>query len=582
MGSSRSKISFSELLPIAEWLPGYKKSDLAGDMLAGLIVAIMLVPQSMAYAMLAGLPPQVGLYASIVPLVAYAAFGSSKVLAVGPVAMVSLLTLSSVGAYARGGTAEFIALALLLALIAGIIQLAMGAARLGFFVNFLSHPVLVGFTSAAAIVIGVSQLKHIFGISVSRTEQPYQAIGEIISALPGTNSVTLTIGILSIGLLIYFRSFLAKQLLRLRVPENIAASIGKAGALVVVLLGTAFVWLLGLDMANSVKIVGAIPTGLPPLTIPDLNIEDVTALLPAAMIISLVGFTESISIATTLASRRRQKIDANQELIALGASNIAASFTGGYPVTGGLSRSAVNAGSGANTPLSSIITAVLIVVTVLFLTPLFYFLPQAVLGAIVVVAVAGLFDLKSFVHIWRYSKTDAIALLATFFGVLLFNIEVGIGIGVGTALVLYLYRTSRPHIAVVGRVGKTEHFRNINRHKVDVCPETHAVRIDESLYFANARSLENTLLNAVAENKELKNIVLICSAVNQIDSSALETLERVIDELRSAGVRLFLAEVKGPVMDRLKSIGFVDRFGEENIFLSTHLAFEHLGCANGV
>ncbi len=297
------------------------------------------------------------------------------------------------------------------------------------------------------------------------------------------------------------------------------------------------------------------------------------------MIISLVGFTESISIATTLASKKRQKVDANQELLALGAANIGSAFSGGYPVTGGLSRSAVNYSAGANTGLASIITAVLVLVTVFVFTPLFYFLPQAILGAIVIVAVAGLFDYKSFLHIWRYNKMDAVALIVTFVGVLAFNIEVGIGLGIGTALLLYLYRTSNPHVAVVGRVGNTEHFRNVLRHEVITCPETHAMRIDESLYFANARELENSLLKAAAENKEIKNIVLICSAVNFVDSSALDTLERAITELKSAGVELYLAEIKGPVMDRLRRIGFVENFGEERIFLSTHLAFEYLGCA---
>jgi SulP family sulfate permease len=569
------------LLPIVKWLPVYKRKDLVGDLMAGLIVAIMLVPQSMAYAMLAGLPPEIGLYASILPLIIYAMFGSSRVLAVGPVAMVSLLTLTGVGTIAKSGTVEFITLALLLAFMTGVIQLLLGIARLGFLVNYLSHPVLVGFTSAAAIVIGFSQIKHLFGVQVARTEHPYEVFGEILNALPGLNPTTLAVGVLSVAVLIYFKWFLGGNMRSLKVPEPFIGPITKAGALVAVLAGTFAVWLFGLSQSSAVRIVGQIPAGLPPFTLPSIEYSQIASLLPIALIISLVGFTESISIATTLASRRRQQVNANQELIALGVSNIGASFTGGYPVTGGLSRSAVNFSAGANTGLASIITALFILITVLFLTPLFHYLPQAVLGAIVVVAVAGLFDAKSFLHIWRYNKTDAIALLATFFGVLAFSIETGIGIGVATALLLYLYRTSKPHVAVVGRVGNTEHFRNVRRHKVNVCPETCALRIDESLYFANSRALEHSLLNAAAENKDLKNIVLICSAVNFIDSSALDTLERVIEELRSAGVKLVLAEVKGPVMDRLKEIGFVDGFGEQNIFLSTHLAFEYLGCSKG-
>ena len=494
-------------------------------------------------------------------------------------AMVSLLTLSGVGAFAEAGTVEFIALALILALMTGAIQLLMGVARLGFLVNFLSHPVLVGFTSAAALVIGFSQAKHIFGITVARPEHPYELFVNIFTGISAANLATLAIGATSVLVLLYFKYFLKKNLESLKISMSFAEPVSKAGALLVVLCSTITVWAFGLNSASGVKIVGEIPAGLPSLTMPSIETSQIAMLFPVAIIISLVGFMESISIATTLASKRRQKIDANQELIALGAANIGSAFTGGYPVTGGLSRSVVNSSAGANTNLASIITALLIAVTVLFLTPLFYYLPQATLGAIVIVAVASLFDFKSFKHIWAYNKMDAVALLATFFGVLIFNIEIGIGIGVATALLLYLYRTSKPHFAVVGRVGETEHFRNVLRHEVKTCPETYAVRIDESLYFANTKELENCLLNAVADEPKLKNIVLICSAVNFIDASALDTLERVIDELHSAGVSIYLAEIKGPVMDRLEEIGFVANFGKENIFLSTHQAMEFLGCA---
>jgi len=576
---NKRKFNFlHKVLPISKWLLEYKKEDLIGDSIAGLVVAIMLVPQSMAYAMLAGLPPQVGLYASILPILVYAVFGSSRVLAVGPVAMDSLLTLTGVAAIATVGSQEFIALALILALMIGVIQLLLGIARLGFLVNFLSHPVLVGFTSAAALVIGFSQAKHILGITVSRPEHPYELFLNLFNNIPSTNLATLAIGGSSILMLLYFKYFLKKNLESLNVSPSIANPISKVGALLVVLLATIAVWALGLNGDSGVKIVGDIPAGLPSLAIPTIEMSQLTALFPTAIIISIVGFMESISISTTLARKRRQKVDANQELIAVGAANISSAFTGGYPVTGGLSRSVVNSTAGANTNLASIFTAVLIAVTVLFLTPLFYYLPQATLGAIVIVAVASLFDFKSFKHIWAYNKMDAVALLATFFGVLIISIQAGIGIGVATALMLYLYRTSKPHFAVVGRVGDTEHFRNILRHNVKTCPETFAVRIDESLYFANTKELEKILLNAVAEEPKLKNIVLICSAVNFIDASALDTLQRVIEELNEAGVRIYLAEIKGPVMDGLKKIGFVDHFGEENIFLSNHRAMEFLGC----
>ena len=343
----------------------------------------------------------------------------------------------------------------------GAIQLLMGIARLGFLVNFLSHPVLVGFTSAAALVIGFSQAKHVFGIKVPRAEHPYELFLNIYNNISATNLITFMIGTGSILVLLYFKYFLKKNLVSLKFSTSIAEPISKAGALLVVLSGTIIVWVFGLDSASGVRIVGEIPAGLPSLAMPVIKTSQITMLFPIAIIISLVGFMESISIATTLASKRRQKIDANQELIALGAANIGSAFTGGYSVTGGLSRSVVNSSAGANTNLASVITALLIAITVLFLIPLFYYLPQATLGAIVIVAVASLFDLKSFKHIWAYNKMDAVALLATFFGVLIFNIELGIGIGVTTALLLYLYRTSKPHVAVVGRVGETEHFRNV-------------------------------------------------------------------------------------------------------------------------
>ncbi|MEZ5306311.1 MAG: solute carrier family 26 protein [Pyrinomonadaceae bacterium] len=572
------RVGAARVFPALNWMTAYKRDDLVGDMMAGLIVAIMLVPQSMAYAMLAGLPPEIGLYSSMAPLIIYALFGSSRTLAVGPVAMVSLLTLSGIAVVAEQGTARFVALALTLALMTGVIQLLMGLFRLGFLVNYLSHPVLVGFTSAAAIVIGLSQLKHVLGVSIPKSEATYSVAANLWQALPKANPWTMLIGFGAIAILFYFKWLVEKNLSKLRMSAGLANAISKSGPLVVVFAGTIAVWLWGLNGTSAVKVVGSIPAGLPGFTIPELSMADIGALFPVALIISLVGFTESISIATTLASRRRQKIDANQELIALGAANVGAAVTGGYPVTGGLSRSAVNFSSGANTGLASVITAVLIGITLLFFTPLFYYLPQAVLGSMVIVAVVGLFDFKSFLTIWKYDKTDGIALLATFFGVLLFNIEAGIGIGIGTALLFFLHRTSKPHVAVVGRVGDTEHYRNVRRHEVSTCEETFAVRIDESLYFANAKTLENSLLGAVADNPKIRNIVLICSAVNFIDASALEILERVIEDLGSAGVRLCLAEVKGPVSDRLDRIGFLRHFGEENIFMSTHQAMKALGC----
>lgn len=352
----------------------------------------------------------------------------------------------------------------------------------------------------------------------------------------------------------------------------------KSAPLVVIVLGTTLIWWLRLDQQAGVKVVGIVPAGLPSLTWPLFEAAAWQALLPTALIISLVGYMESISVAKSLASRRRQKINANQELIALGAANLAAAFTGGYPVNGGFSRSVVNFNAGANTGLASIITASLMTLTVLLLTPLFYYLPQAVLAAIIMVSVFSLINLAALKYVWRYNKADALALLITFGTVLALGVEVGIISGVITTILLFLWRTSRPHVAIVGRLGESETYRNILRHPVKTCPQVVAMRVDESLYFANTKFLEECVLGLIAERPEVKHLVLIGIAVNFIDASALETLELLVEELRAAGVEFHLADIKGPVMDRLKAVGFVDRIGRDHIHLSTHEAMIALNC----
>lgn len=574
----------SHYLPFLDWLVHYRRQDLVGDILAGIIVTIMLVPQAMAYALLAGLPPEIGLYSSILPLIIYGLLGTSRTLAVGPVAIVSLLVATGISALptADPGTAaymtEYISLALTLALLVGIIQLLMGVINLGFLVNFLSHPVIAGFTSAAAIIIGFSQLKHLLGVNIPRHHYFYQTVLDAIWLFPQSNWVILTIGLSSIGILFYFKQRLGDQLQRLGLPENIAGPISKSGPLVVVVLSTLAVWGLNLNQWAGVKIVGQVPAGLPGLTQPIFDLTVWQALLPAAVTISFVGYMESFSVAKALASKRRQKVSANQELIALGAANFGATFTGGYPVTGGFSRSVVNFAAGANTGLASIITALLIALTVIFLTPLFYYLPQAVLAAIIMVAVGGLIDVATFRHVWQYNKADAISMMVTFVAVLAVGVEQGILLGVAVALGLFIWRTSRPHMAVVGRKGESETYRNVLRHQVQTCPHVLAIRVDESLYFANTKYLEEEILSLVAEQPAIKHLILIGIAVNYIDASALETLEALIRELGDAGVEFHLADIKGPVMDRLKKIGFVDHVGEDHIYLSTHEAMKALQC----
>lgn len=571
------RIRPAEFLPILSWVKGYGREEVVGDLMAGLIVTVMLVPQSMAYALLAGLPPQVGLYASILPLILYGLFGSSRTLAVGPVAIVSLLVASGVGALAEVGSAEYVQLALTLALLVALIQVAMGLVRLGFIVNFMSHPVLAGFTSAAALVIGFSQLKHLLGINIPRLEF-FELVVYAVEHLGQTNLVTLGIGAGGLAILLAFKYGLSEQLMRRGVREEIALPISKSAPLIIVLLGTLVVWLWRLDEVAGVKIVGDVPAGLPPLTMPQMDLSLWQALLPTALVISFVGYMESIAVAKSLGSKRRQKVDANQELVALGIANVGASFSGGYPVTGGFSRSVVNFEAGARTGLASMITAVLIALTVIFLTPLFFFLPQAILAAIVMVAVVGLVDIKTLRHVWRYSKADAASFVVTFLAVLALGVEQGILLGVAAALLLFIWRTSRPHVAVVGRVGDSQIYRNVLRHEVQLCPRVVAVRVDQSLYFANTKFLEDTVLNIICERPEVDYFVLIGSAINFIDASALETLQSLQQELSDAGVELHLAAIKGPVMDRLRQIGFVEAMGQERFHMSTHEAMKAIGC----
>ncbi|HRK19329.1 MAG TPA: sulfate permease [Hyphomicrobiaceae bacterium] len=559
-------------LPILTWLGNYRRADFAGDLTAGIIVAIMLVPQSMAYAMLAGMPPQSGLYAAIVPLILYAMFGTSRALAVGPVAIVCLMVASALTPLAQPGSAQYVALGLTLAFLSGVFLVALGALRLGAVTNFLSHPVLAGFTSAAAVVIGVSQLKDLIGTQVPNSTFLPSVIWGAIAALPKMNIATAVIGALSVAALVWRTELVGLAKSRGYVGGSLAGHLTKGMPLIVVAVMTLLTWLLGLGGWAGVKVVGTIPQGLPPLTWPPLDTSTVAALIVPAMLISLIGFLESVSVAKSLASRRRQSIEANAELKGLGAANIGAALTGGFPVTGGFSRSMVNFSAGANTQLATLITVGIIVAFVVALTPLLYHLPRAVLAAIVVTAVANLFDLKPLRHAWAYDKIDGLGYLATFVAVLTLGVDIGIVVGVASSLLLHLMRTSKPHIAIVGRVKGTEHFRNVLRHPVETHDTLLLMRIDESLYFANAAYLEEQVLKHVAENAAVKHFVLICPAVNAIDASALETLETLAERLKAMGLTMHLAEVKGPVMDRLDRTDLLSKMAPGRVFLTVHEA----------
>jgi SulP family sulfate permease len=557
--------SLKSLLPILGWAPAYSKTEAQSDLVAALIVTIMLVPQSLAYAMLAGLPPQVGLYASILPLIAYAIFGTSRALAVGPVAVVSLMTAAAVGQIAAPGSAEYLTAAITLAFLSGLILVAMSVIRLGFMANFLSHPVISGFITASGILIAISQLKHILGIKVDGDTLPL-LLGGIFNGIGGLNPYTLAIGVAATAFLSWTRAQLKPLLLACGLRPRIADLIAKGGPVVAIVLSILAVVGFGL-VDKGVKIVGEIPAGLPPFALPSFALGLWQQLLQPAVLISLVGFVESVSVAQTLAAKRRQRIVPNQELTALGASNIASALSGGYPVTGGFARSVVNFDAGAETPLAGAFTAAGILAATLFLTPLFQFLPQAVLAATIIVAVLSLVDIAAIKRTWAYSKADFVAMAATILTVLLIGVEAGITAGVSLSLLLFLWRTSRPHIAIVGQVPGTEHFRNIERHDVITDPTILSIRIDESLYFANARALEDAIYERIADRPALKNVILMCPAVNAIDASALESLEAIAHRLASAGVGFHLSEVKGPVMDALKRSDFMEHF-KGHVFLS--------------
>jgi len=564
--------------PILEWGRSYNRETLSSDLMAAVIVTIMLIPQSLAYAMLAGLPPVVGLYASIMPLVAYALLGTSRTLAVGPVAVISLMTASAAGAVAVPGTAEYCEAAITLAALSGVMLVVLGLLRLGFLANLLSHPVISGFISASGILIATSQLKHILGVKAGGETWPEMLAG-LAGSIGDINLATLAIGIPATLFLFWVRKGLKPALMTLGLAPRAADMTAKAGPVVAVAVSILAVIVFGLE-AKGVSIVGAIPQGLPPFVLPSTDPALIEALLVPALLISVIGFVESVSVAQTLAAKRRQRIVPDQELIGLGASNIAAALSGGYPVTGGFARSVVNFDAGAQTPAAGAFTAVGIALASLFLTPLLYNLPNATLAATIIVAVLSLVDLKTPGRLWAYSKADFAAHAATIAVTLLAGVEMGVIAGVAVGLLLYLWRASRPHAAIVGRVPGTEHFRNVERHKVLTLPHLLSIRIDESLTYLNARWLEEYVLEQVAERPALRHVVLMASAVNAIDASGLESLEAINHRLADGGVKLHLSEVKGPVMDRLKRIHFLDELSGR-VFLSQDQAFADLAQDTG-
>ena len=541
--------------PVLDWGRGYGRGTLANDLLAALIVTIMLIPQSLAYALLAGLPPEAGLYASILPILLYTLLGTSRALAVGPVAVVSLMTAAAIGQVAEAGTAGYAVAALTLAFLSGAMLLLMGVLRLGFLANFLSHPVISGFISASGILIAASQIAPLTGLK-AEGHGLFAQLASLVTQLSKVNLPTLAIGLASLAFLFWVRRGLKPLLRRTGLAPRPADMAAKAGPVLAIAASTLAVWWFDLDAAG-VAVVGAVPQSLPPFTLPSADLALIRDLLLPAALISLIGFVESVSVGQTLAAKRRQRIDPDQELVALGAANLGASLTGGFPVTGGFARSVVNFDAGAETPAAGAFTALGLALAALFLTPLVAYLPKATLAATIVVAVLSLVDLSILKRSFGYSRADFAAVAATMAVTLLVGVETGVSAGVLISLLLHLYRTSRPHVAEVGLVPGTEHFRNIHRFKVETDPTVLSLRIDESLYFANTRYLEDLILARVSGDGDLRHVILMCSAVNEIDLSALETLESLDHRLRDMGVTLNLSEVKGPVMDRLRRTDFL-------------------------
>ncbi len=560
-------------LPILQWGRSYDKAALFSDVMAALIVTIMLIPQSLAYALLAGLPPEAGLYASILPIMLYAVFGTSRTLAVGPVAVVSLMTAATLGNVASAGSADYASAALTLAGLSGVILIAMGVFKLGFLTNFLSHPVIAGFITASAIIIATSQLKHLLGVDANG-HNLVELVGSLASNVLETQWMTLGLGVSATLFLFWVRNGLKPLVRSLGASAGVADVLTKTGPVVAVVGTTLVVWYF--DLASlGVSVVGSVPQSLPPLTLPSFSLELTKALIIPALLISIIGFVESISVAQTLAAKKRQRVEPNQELFGLGAANVGAALTGGFPVTGGFSRSVVNFDAGAETPAAGAFTAALLAMAAVSLTPLVYYLPKATLAATIIVAVMSLVDFSILSRTWVYSKADFTAVMTTILLTLGIGVEAGVTAGVAISVLLFLYKTSRPHVAEVGLVPHTQHFRNIHRHSVVTDPSLVTIRVDESLYFANARFLEDYLYDRAVASPDIKHLVLMCSAVNEIDMSAMESLQAITLRLGELGIQLYLSEVKGPVMDRLEHSQFLNELSG-SVFLSQYDAIRTL------
>ncbi|MEM6737017.1 MAG: sulfate permease [Bacteroidota bacterium] len=547
--------------PILQWLPSYKKSQLNGDLFAGLTVGIMLIPQGMAYALVAGLPPVYGLYASVVPQIIYAILGTSRQLSVAPVAMDSLLVAAGVSVLATEGTDAYIQLAILLAFFMGLFQLLLGILKMGFITNLLSKPVMSGFTSAAAIIIGLNQLKYLVGVEIEKSNRMYEVVYDAFQKLDEIHIITLAIGIGGIGII--------KGVKRLH--ESIP------GALIAVSWGIFIVFEFNLS-GNGVEIVKTIPEGLPSFNIPDFSWGKFSQLIPLAMTISVVAFMEAYTVAKAIESQRKtHKVMPNQELVGLGTANLVGAFFQSYPVTGGFSRSAVNEQSGANTPLSSFISAGLVSLTLLFLTPLFYYLPMAILASVIMVAVSNLIDVGYVKTLWKENKMEFFLLMITFLITLNFSMVSGIVTGVILSVLILLYKAAYPHVAILGRLKGQAGFRNIRRFKdLETWEDKLILRIDASLTFINIQFLRDYLEEALADNSNVSKIIIDASAISYLDATAVQGLFDIIQKLKEKGVQLILTDIIGPVRDTLYTTGLLQKIGINNVYLTLNDALENM------
>ncbi|MGB0664420.1 MAG: SulP family inorganic anion transporter [Pontibacterium sp.] len=555
----------------------YNKESLVADVTAATIVTVLLIPQSLAYALLAGVPPEVGLYASILPLIAYALWGSSRTLSVGPVAVLSLMTAATLGSVvdpnSSSAAADYLTAATTLALLSGVFLTIMGLLKLGFIANFLSHSVISGFITASGVIIALSQMKHMLGVS-AHGDTLTELIPSLLSHVSELNFFSLSLGALVLIGLLLIRSQLGSLLTGFGIAKQKASTLVKVAPILVIVASIIAAALFNLE-AKGVALTGAIPAGLPSLQFSLPSWELIKALSLPALMLSIIGYVESISVGKTLAAKRAQRVEPNQELLGLGAANISSAISGGFPVTGGFSRSVVNFDAGAQTQAASIFAALGIALASLLLTPWLYYLPKAALAATIIVAVITLIDFSMLKTTWSISRRDFWAALTTIIVTLFLGVEPGVACGVALSLGIHLYQTSVPHIAEVGLITGTEHFRNVRRYQVETCPRALCLRPDESLFFANAAYLEEVINRLVYERDAVAHVVIQCSAINEVDFSALETLEALNERLSNQGIALHLSEVKGRVMDTLGRAGFLEHLSGE-VFLTQYQAFTHV------